>query len=879
MLAKDYDRKAREAHWGDYWETEGVYRFDPERLDDAYVIDNPPRYASGPLHMGHAAHYTHIDFAARYQRIKGKNVLFPLCFDVNGMPIEVNVEKKFGIKMWETPRQEFLKLCSDFAGANIDEMTRQFRILGQSMDASVYYQTDAPYYRRLTQISFLRLFQKDLVYRGEFPIYWCPRCTTALAQSEVAYEDRTTKLNFVKFFKTDGEPILVATTRPELIASCQCVALHPDDPRIADLEGGTLRTPVFEKEVPIIKDDAVDPAFGTGVVMICTIGDKEDLNWVRKYNLPIEKAIDERGLMTELAGKYQGMHLEDARKAIIEDMRVEGLLVDQKDTLQNVGGCWRCSTPIEFLVSKQWFLKILPFKELVMETAREAEWFPKHMFIRLKEWVDSLAWDWVISRQRYFATPIPIWQCTGCDHVALAEEGSCYIDPTVTPPPYDDCPDCGSPMKGCEEVFDTWMDSSLTPLYNSFWLRDDEKFAKLYPNSLRPQSHDIIRTWAFYSLLRGKLLTDVKPFETFMIDGFILAVDGTPMHASKGNVINPLEILETEGADPLRYYAGTCAVGEDNPFRPQDVTRGKYLTNKYYNVQRFIESALKDHDGSPLVMEDLQVEDRWLLSKLGETVERVDETCAEFRFDQGLKAADGFLWHTLADHYLEMVKQRIYGDGDVTVRRVLHRVGLDITKLLCIYFPHITEEVYQEVYRRWDGLKSIHVAPFPEVILRDAGAIAEGEVLKDLIAEIRSWKAAQKLSPAAPLKRLAIACTEEQRSIMEPSEATIRNTLKVDELEFISREDIREVWKAPKPVFSQLGPAFKGEARVVAAAITSLGEESMEQLSTGDPVMLDTPSGPVEVTPEMVELQKGVELAGASIEVIPFESFMVGIEK
>ncbi|MGA1794115.1 MAG: class I tRNA ligase family protein, partial [Thermoplasmatota archaeon] len=473
-----FDIHALEERWQDFWENEKVYHWDPDSKKPPFTIDNPPRYASGPLHAGHAVHYTHIDFVARYKRMRGYNVMFPLCFDVNGMPIEVRVEKKYNIRMREYDRHEFIKLCEKFAGDNIAEMTRQFKIFGESMDPSVYYQTDAQYYRRLTQISFIRLFHKGRIYKANHPVNWCPRCGTALAESEVEYRDNVTKLNTIHFSLADDpdRKVEIATTRPELLCTCQLVAVHPDDPRYLDLVGKELLTPIFEKKVPVVADEVVEKDYGSGVVMICTIGDKEDLRWVFKYGLDLVKGIDEHGRMTGVAGPYEGLDLKEARQKIIQDLKEYGLLVKQEDNPQNIGSCWRCHTTIEYLQVPQWFVKILDMKDEVLEAADRVEWFPEFMKVRLREWVNSLTWDWVISRQRYFATPIPVWECLECGQPVLPPEEACYIDPTIDKPPLDACPQCGGQLKGSEEVFDTWMDSSITPLYNSFWIRDDVRF-------------------------------------------------------------------------------------------------------------------------------------------------------------------------------------------------------------------------------------------------------------------------------------------------------------------------------------------------------------------------------------------------------------------
>ncbi|MCL2148482.1 MAG: class I tRNA ligase family protein, partial [Methanomassiliicoccaceae archaeon] len=466
-----YDSVSVEKRWQKMWKDEGIYRFDPASDKPAYSIDNPPRYTSGPLHLGHATGYSLIDFAARYKRMRGHNVFFPLCFDVNGTPIEVKVEKKHGITKLDLPREEYRRLCSEYANGFIDEMTRHFEILGESMDPTIYYQTDAPYYRRITQLSFVELFKRGLVYKGDYPVNWCPRCMTALADAEVDHKDNTTKLNFVRFEAEGGGDVTIATTRPELICTCKTVAVHPDDEGKRHLVGKGLTTPIYGRKIKVIADPKVDPSYGTGNVMICTIGDKDDLEWIMKYRLEMEKGIDESGRMTALAGKYEGMPVRDARAAVIGDLRDMGALLKQEDVAQQVSVCWRCGEPVEYLQVPQWFLKTLDFKEQVLRKADEVNWHPEFMKIRLRDWVDSLEWDWVLSRQRIFATPIPVWECEGCGEAVCAEEGQCYVDPTIDAPPVDECPKCGGRLAGCTDVFDTWMDSSGSSLYNTFWKR------------------------------------------------------------------------------------------------------------------------------------------------------------------------------------------------------------------------------------------------------------------------------------------------------------------------------------------------------------------------------------------------------------------------
>ena len=852
----EYPRKEVEAKWQDAWEEWKIYRFDPESDKEPYTIDNPPRYASGALHIGHAVHYTHIDFAARYKRMRGYNVMFPLCFDVNGMPIEVNVEKKYGIKMRDTDRHEFIKLCRDFANANIEEMKRQFKILGHSMDPSVYYQTDADYYRKITQLTFIDMYKKGYVYKGESPINWCPRCGTALADAEVEYTERKTLLNYIKFKDVEtGDDVLIATTRPELLGACKLVAVNPNDEKHRHLIGRRLKTPIYDIEVEVVGDEKVDPEFGTGVVMICTIGDKDDLEWIFKYKLPIDKSIDEQGRMTEIAGKYAGMSVQDARKAIIEDMKAQGLLVKQEEITQTVGTCWRCHTPLEFLQVPQWFFNILDHKETILKAADEINWFPEFMKVRLRDWVNSLNRDWVISRQRYFATPIPLWECKECGHVVLAKEEQCYVDPTIDPPPVDRCPKCGGELKGCEDVFDTWVDSSITALYNTFWRRDDKLFKKLYPMSLRPQSHDIIRTWAFYSIYRGTAITGEKPWKNIMIGGFILAEDGRPMHASWGNAVDPLQLLEDYGADALRYFAAKCTLGIDTPFRSKDVKHAVRFENKIWNIYRLIEKW--GIDGSD---ENLRLVDRWILSRYSYVVRKATEHMERFEYDKAMSIIENFLWHEFADHYLEMIK----GRDDEALRYTLHTVGLGTLKMLAVFMPHITEEIYQRMYREKEGEKSIHISKWPEPVLEDDEAEKGGEAVKEIIAAIRRWKASKGMALNANIGRITIVAPEAEKAIIEAHEDILR-TVKADDIVLIKKEDVERVPVRVIPNYRKIGPEFKGDAKKISEYLRSAEPSEVERkLSEGGIFVIDGKE--FTLTEEHISIDYSLQVEGTEME-------------
>lgn len=865
-----YDSATIEKRWQEMWKEEKVYHFDPKSNKPVFSIDNPPRYTSGSLHLGHATGYSLIDFAARYKRMNGHNVFFPLCFDVNGTPIEVKVEKKYNITKLDLPRKEYRKLCSDYANGFIDEMTHHFEILGESMDPSIYYQTDAPYYRRITQLSFIKLFNKGLVYKANFPVNWCPRCMTALADAEVEYKDNVNKLNFIKFqIVGEDDHILVATTRPELLCTCKVVAVHPDDKTKQHLIGKELITPLYGRHVKVISDPKVDPAYGTGNVMICTIGDKEDLEWVMKYHLEMEKGIDECGKMTELAGKYAGMPVADAREAAINDLREQGILVRQKDNPQQVSICWRCKTPIEFLQVPQWFLKTTDFKKEVLKRADEINWFPEFMKIRLQDWTNSLEWDWVLSRQRIFATPIPLWECEDCGHAVCATEEQCYVDPLDDKPPVPKCPKCGGKLCGCTDVFDTWMDSSGSALYNTYWERDPELHKKLFPMSMRPQSHDIIRTWAFYSILRSDQIAHSKPWNDIMIHGFIMAPDGTPMHSSVGNVINPIPIIENYGADALRYYAATCSLGIDHAFREKDVIRGRKLCNKIFNIGQFVGRFF---DNVPKSCDSLRESDKWIISKYSEVVRSATEYLEVYQFDKAMRDVEAFIWHDFADNYIEMVKAR----NDDAVKYTLYNVFLGALKLMAPFMPHITEDVYQEHFKAHDGNSSIHLTAWPTPIFVDQTALVSGDALAEVLAAIRAWKSENKMPLNAELTKVEFV--GEAAKVLKHTESDISETTKAKEVIIAPKADLKEEIVGVKPEYGKLGPAFKAQAKAIVAALNSADPEDITKQLTNGQVVLDVEGENITLGPEFFKVEKRLMLGGKAVDTIQVGNILVVIE-
>jgi valyl-tRNA synthetase len=582
------------------------------------------------------------------------------------------------------------------------------------------------------------------------------------------------------------------------------------------------------------------------------------------------------------------MKIVDAREAVIEDLKNNDILIKQEPLDQNVGVCWRCKTPVEFINAEQWFLKTTNFKKMVLDASNSMNWYPEFMKIRLEDWVNSLEWDWVISRQRYFATPIPLWECKECKEVVLAKSDQCYVDPTIDKPPTDKCPKCGGELIGCEDVFDTWMDSSISPLYNTFWQRDDKKFKKLYPMSLRPQAHDIIRTWAFYTILRCSLITDKKPFENIMMGGFILSEDGTPMHASTGNVIDPLKVINEHGSDAFRCYAASCALGEDNAFRTKDVVRGTRLLRKIWNVEKFISNIIKNNE-IPKEQPDLIDIDKWILTKYTKVVKKCTELMDVFDYSQAMKEVEYFLWHELADHYIEMAKSSMNKKENVeSISYTLYTLGLGIIKLFAVFFPHITEEIYYLYYKEKEGDESIHLSSWPEEILIDKKAEISGESVKNYISQIRSWKSKHGIALNAPLQSTATYCPINISKI-KPSGNIIKSTLKYpEEHKFLDKKpDIEEKIVLLTPVYSKIGPLFKNQSKKVIKWIIEHQEELIKKIEkNGDIKWSDIPVADAKISNEyliengFILITKETGIKGKKdIKILQFDDFYIEISE
>ncbi len=805
-----------EERWQKKWEDMGVYHFDwKDKTRPVYSVDTPPPYPSGDFHMGNVLNWTYFDIVARYKRMKGHNVNFPQGWDCHGLPTEVETETHYGIKKTEVPPQKFRKLCESLVNKYINAMKSAIMRLGCSIDWTTEYKTMDPDYWRRTQLSFFLLYEKGFIYKGTHPINWCPRCETAIADAEVEHLTRESSLHYIRFQLRDKKSSLtIATTRPELLPACVTVAVNPNDERYRQHVGKDIIVPIAGRKVKLMTEEMVDPAFGTGVVMICTYGDKADVKCVTKHHLPVIMCISETGKMTEKAGKYAGMSVEQAKETVVKDLEKENLLEKTEKIQQEVGICWRCHTPIEILERKQWFMKTLMLTDDVEKNAREIAWYPDYMKTRLIDWAKSLDWDWVISRQRVFATPIPAWYCEKCGEIMVAQPEWIPVDPKLQGPKIDKCPKCDSssfiPEK---DVLDTWFDSSITCAVHAGW-PDREDWKRLFPADLHPSGIDIIRTWAYYLMVRHLALFNQKPYKSCLINGMVLGSDGRMMHKSLGNYVAAPDMFNKYGADAVRQWAASGgATGSDIPFRPPDVEYGWRFLIKLWNAARFASQHLKEF--TPQENIELELLDRWLLSRLERTIGTVTEAYESCQFNIATEETRNFIWHTLCDQYIEAIKHRLYrsdkyGKGKkAAALQTLYTAVFRVLQLMAPVSPHTTEEIYQVMYAKDKEHESIHVSPWPTPDKEKIDETAEkcGALITAVIGAVRREKAERKMPLNATIRKLTIyAGTKEELNILDQSREDIEGTCKTDKIDILFEEgEGKEVPEYPNLRFAVEG--------------------------------------------------------------------------
>ena len=799
---KIYDPKLSEPKWQSFWDQNNIYRFDPDSKKPIFSVDTPPPTVSGRMHIGHAFSYSQADFLVRFKRMQGFNVFYPFGTDDNGLATERLVEKERKVKGSRMPRREFQAVCLDYLKEQTPLFISDWKAIGISSDWSIYYSTINDHCQRISQQSFIDLYKSGREYRKLAPSIWCPECQTAIAQVELRDEDLQSVFVDIIFTTKEGTKLIIATTRPEMLPACVAVFAHPDDDRYKNLFGRTAIVPLFGQEVPILSDSRADPEKGTGLVMCCTFGDQTDIEWYKAHNLPLKVAISKDGRMTQICAEFKDLKIRDARKAVIEKLKIKGLLVAEKNIMHAVNVHERCGVEIEILETPQWFIRYLDLKDEFLKAGDALVWHPPHMKNRFDNWVKGLQWDWCISRQRHFGVPFPVWYCAACNEPILAEESQLPVDP-LEDKPISSCKKCrGKDSKGlkkadgslkkahgilhakeaipekdvnpemdvCPEmdvipekdVMDTWATSSLTPQLAVQLFKNHPVYKKLFPMTLRPQAHDIISFWLFNTVVKSQMHFKTNPFKEVAVSGWALDPKGRKMSKSLGNVIDPRVILQKFPADALRYWSAGSKLGDDMPFQEKDLVTGNKTITKLWNASKFASLHLQDFDGKR--PGKLEAYDKAMLSKLARLIESSTASFEQYEYHHSKLSVDTFFWHDLCDEYLEVVKDRLYNaeqrgiPSRKSAQYVLYQSLLAVIKLFAPFMPHITEEVYQSFFKSREKSPSIHVSSWPACNKKDIDIPCEavGNLVSYAVEQARRAKSEKNLSLKAPIRHFLI---------------------------------------------------------------------------------------------------------------------------
>ncbi|NHK30600.1 MAG: valine--tRNA ligase, partial [Asgard group archaeon] len=775
-----------------------VYSFNFEDNEKPiFGIDTPPPFTSGILHMGHAYWTSLSDLIGRYKRMRGFNVILPQGWDCQGLPTELKVQYKWNIP--RSNRKLFREKCREWTQGMIEDMKDSMKQIGYRPDWEEFeYATMDPEYQATVQRSLLQMHEAGDVYVDNFPNMWCTYCGTSIAQAETGYLEKKGFMNWIKF-PIVGEKdqfIKIATSRPELIPACQAILVHPSDKRFKNIHGKKALIPLLEKEIPIIIDKDVDMEFGTGAVMNCTFGDEQDIKWQQRHSLPILSIVSPDGFIQNTGLRYDGMLIKDAQREISIDLNKKGYM-EKQERIKHRVLCHTergdCETPIEFLTTKQYMIKIKDFAPDLIEASKKMKWYPKFFLRRATDWIGALEWDWIISRQRLFGTPIPFWSCSDCNEVIPPPKDSDFpIDTSAIPPSVEKCPKCGSTnIKGTQDICDCWVDSSLTALIITKWYENPE-FAKKWitktsPALLRLQGHDIIRTWYTYTTFRTLKLTDgLFPYGNVLINGHVLGPDSMKMSKSRDNEVDPRDGIEKYGADTIRQTLLGKKIGSDFPFQWDKAQYGKSFLQKLWSVSRFISMYIVD---IPEVKLKYSPIDQWILSELENIRKEITKTMDVYEFHNSLKILYDFIWNKLCDNYLESVKPILRSDNETrsaTVKIVLKEVLWSVLRMLAPFCPHITEAIYLKMFKKTNGKISIHATSWPEKDKQryDKEKIVIGNELIEIISQIRQEKAALRIALNQPIKSAKITMSEDKITSIKKHKELIELPLHISEITF-----------------------------------------------------------------------------------------------
>jgi len=793
-----------EATWSQAWEEQGTYRFDRTKTrDQVYSIDTPPPTVSGSLHVGHVFSYTHTDCMARYKRMRGFEVFYPMGWDDNGLPTERRVQNYYGVRCDpslpydesftppEKPdaknqipisRRNFVELCERLTVEDEKAFEELWRRMGLSIDWSQSYQTIDRNAQRTSQLAFLRNLARGEAYQSEAPTLWDVTFRTAVAQAELEDREREGayhRIGFPVASQGDANRVFIETTRPELLAACVALVAHPDDERYQPLFGSTVRTPAFDVEVPVVAHALADPEKGSGIAMICTFGDLTDVTWWRELQLPTRPIIGWDGrVIRETPSWIETPQAQDfyeriagataftAKERMVEILNETGHIEGEpKPITHPVKFFEKGDKPLEIVTTRQWYItnggREPELREALLARGRELKWHPEHMRVRYENWVEGLNGDWLISRQRFFGVPIPIWYRLDADgnpmyeHLLLPSEAQLPIDPSSDAPEGFTEEQRGAPngFMGDPDVMDTWATSSLSPQIAGGWERDPDLWARVYPMDVRPQAHEIIRTWLFSSVVRAHLEDDCLPWANAAISGWILDPDRKKMSKSKGNVVTPMGLLDEYSSDAVRYWAASGRPGTDTAFDVGQMKIGRRLAIKILNASKFVMSmGLIDDPGVVTAPLDLS-----MLAALREVVQQATGAFEDYNYARALELAETFFWN-FTDDYVELVKERAYGaQGEPAAASARAALTLALTvqlKLFAPFLPFTTEEVWW-----WMDDASIHRSSWPEPADLEVAATGDPRILEltgEALSGVRKAKSDAKASMKAAVSEATI---------------------------------------------------------------------------------------------------------------------------
>jgi valyl-tRNA synthetase len=791
-MEKRYNNQEIEPLLQKNWEKQGIYA-PKNNVGPLFSIDTPPPTVSGSLHIGHIFSYTQTDIIARYERMNGKSVFYPFGFDDNGLPTERFVEKKTKQRPHQVGRAKFTKLCLEQTHKAEQDFKQLWQQMGLSVNWNYCYSTISDSVRALSQASFIDLYNKGFVYRKNDPALYCTTCRTTVAQAELDDIELPSFFNDIIFKDANNNDLVVGTTRPELLPACAVLLYHPNDDRYKHLQGTTAKVPLFDFEVPIMADEAVSIEKGTGLVMCCPFGDKTDIEWFKKLQLPYRQTIGKHGKLVENTGILAGLSVKDARAKIIEELKANNLLTNKKEIYHSVNVHERCQTPIEYLMVSQWFINILDHKQTFLDLADKIEWYPTFMKSRYIDWVSNLSWDWGISRQRFFGIPFPVWHCADCNHIIVADTTKLPIDPFDSKP--EQCSQCESKNIIPEnDVMDTWNTSSLSPYIaqqlfeKSSYNVITDKQSSFIPMSMRPQAHDIIRTWAFYTIIKSWMHHKTIPWKKIVISGHVISGNSEKLSKSKNNAAHtPQQLLKQYPADAIRYWTASGNLGHDVVFSEEQIKIGRKLITKLWNAFRFTQEHIAD--APQQVSTNIDVVNQWLLHHTSKAFDEYQRYFAKQEIGLALNVIEQFFWQIFCDTYLELIKHQLFNpnDYDTTIvastKWTLHHVGLSILQLYAPYVPHVTDAIYQEVFAR--NTSSLHNTKFSKIqqSFTFDNSLAPMKIINSIVSSMRKLKSDHKLSLKTPLSTLKITINNLQMiQILQQHQQLIKGVAQAQEI-------------------------------------------------------------------------------------------------